>query len=187
MRLNKLATISMVGLLSLVGGNALAANIDAALAVGTNATSTGNFDLSIQKGDAVSITGMSTLTIAGGASPADQTGLISVCTYATTTDYQLEINSLGAGGAAAAGTSAFDADDGAGNLLPYGITWDDGDVLGYNDNGDAPQITDSPNTTDPTCGGGTNTDITVTVSSANFNAAPTATYTDTVEVIITAQ
>ncbi len=185
--MKRLTTVMAAGVISLASGSVFAANIDAALTTGAGATSTGNFDLNIVKGDAVSITGMQTINITGTNGPTAQTGSISVCTYATTTNYQLEINSLGAGGAASAASSAFDAED-AGSLMAYSVDWADGiSTLTFADNGDAASIVPSPNLLDATCGGGTNTTITATVASVDFNAAPSGTYTDTLEVIITAQ
>ena len=188
MNFKSITTVITAGVLSLAGANVFAANVDAALAVGPGATSTGNFDLDIYKGDAVSITGMTTLFISGGASPANKTGSINVCTYATTANYQLDINSVGLGPTSST-TPEFDADDGTGLVMPYTIDWNDSiNTLVYSDNTDAPSVIGSPNQLDPTCGAaGTNTAITVTVAAVDFNGAAAGTYTDTVEVIITAQ
>ena len=183
--LKKAFIISMLGVSS---AQVYAANTDAALVSdnGAAATSTGNFDVNITKGDAVAITGLASsggVTINGSNGLSDQTGSIDVCTFATTATYQLEINST------ETGTAAFDATDGT-NLMPFSVEWADGtNTWTFSGNGDAAQTgaTTTVSTDDPTCAGGTNTTITVTVASADFNAQPAGTYTDTLAVIIAAQ
>jgi spore coat protein U-like protein len=171
-----------------VVSGAFAANIDALVNNGNADTATGNFDLNIAKNDAVSITGMRTLAISGDNAGQDKTGSINVCTYATTPNYQIDINSLAVGGPSAAVTTRFDADDGTGKLMNYDVKWNDRtNNWDFNDNLDPSQTGASPNTTDPTCGGGTNTTITVTVRNSDFNKVRAGIYTDTLEVIITAQ
>jgi hypothetical protein len=128
------------------------------------------------------------LNIAGGSSPIDQTGSIDVCTYATTTNYRIEINSQGAGHANAVTTSAFDAAEAGGTLMPYSVAWShNGQSRNFNDNASNSVRLPSGNQIDPTCGGGTNTTISVTIAAADFNAAIAGTYADTLDVVITAQ
>lgn len=183
--LKEIVIISALGVVSAQGH---AANTDAALVTGNGvaATSIGNFDLNITKGDAVAITGLASsggVNITGSNGPAAKTGSIDVCTFATTATYQLEINSLDSV------TPAFDAADGA-NLMPFSVEWADGtNTWTFTDNGDVAQVgaTSTVSTVDSTCGGGTNTTITVTVAASDFNGQPTGSYTDTLAVIIAAQ
>lgn len=178
----------VIALLGFASTQAYAANTDAALATGNGsaATSTGTFDVNISKGDAVAITGLSGggITIAGTNDAVDKTDSFDVCTYATTATYSLDIDSQG-------GAGAFLAVDGV-NSMAYSVEWDDGTAANttiFTSTADAAMVgvTDTISKVDPTCGGGTNTTITVTVASAIYNASPAGTYTDTLNVIIAAQ
>ena len=125
MNTNKLIKALIFLLATLISVQINAANINADIVTGSGvaATSIGQVELNITKGDAVAISGISGtggVTITGQNAGGDKTGFIEVCTYATTATYQLEINSLDTV------TSEFDASDGSGNLMPFSVLWNDG-------------------------------------------------------------
>ena len=176
-------------LITLISVTAEAANTNADIATGSGiaTTSIGQIELSISKGDGVAISGISGtggVTITGKNGSGIKSGFIEVCAYATTASYQLEINSLDTA------TSRFDASDGLGNLMPFRVLWDDGtNAWTFRNNTDVAQVgnTTTISHSDPTCGGGTNTTITVTIRRNNFNKVPRGNYTDTLAIIIAAQ
>ncbi|NOQ12888.1 MAG: hypothetical protein GQ583_00200 [Methyloprofundus sp.] len=189
MKTGKLQKIFITHLMTLISVPLSAASIDAVIATGSGiaATSTGQIELSITKGDAVAISGISGtggITITGQNAGSDKTGFIEVCTYVTTATYQLEINSFNTV------TSEFDASDGLGNLIPFSVLWDDGtNAWTFSNNTGVAQTgnTTTISTSDPVCAGGTNTTITVTVRNSDFNKVPRGNYSDTLAIIIAAQ
>ncbi|NOQ12887.1 MAG: hypothetical protein GQ583_00195 [Methyloprofundus sp.] len=189
MNTNKFIKTFIFFLLTLISIQVSAVNIDAVIATssGIATTSIGQIELSIIKGDAVAISGISGtggVNITGKNGSGIKSGFIEVCTYVTTATYQLDINSLDTA------TSRFDASDGLGNLMPFRVLWDDGiNAWTFRNNRDVAQIgnTTTVSTSDPTCGGGTNTTITVTVRRNSFNRVPRGNYTDTLAIVIAAQ
>lgn len=182
---------SITALSVLLSTQVNAIGIDAALVdggAGVEAlTSVGRFDVTIAKGEGVAISGISAaggIAITGRNGPRTREGSMEVCTYATTASYQIDINSLDTA------SDAFDLSDLSGNLMPFTVTWDDGDnTWDFTANGDSAQIgsTLTISRTDPTCGGGTNTTVTVSISNNKFNSVPAGHYSDTLAIIITAQ
>ena len=173
----------IVSLIALASTQSYAANIDAAI---SSVSSTGQFDVNITKGDAVAITGLAAaggLSISESAGATNPTGSITVCAFATTANYGIDINS------ATGGTAGFTATDGA-NLMPFSVNWSAGtDSLDFTTTAAAAQIGDSTQIeqSDPICGSGTNTTITVTVATTDFNSVPSGSYSETLDIIITAQ
>ena len=179
----------IISALSIVSTQVYAANTDAALDTSTGsdpttATSTGQFDVNISKGDAVAISGINTaggIAITGSTSTGDKTGFMSVCTFATTATYTIDINST------ETGAGEFSATDGT-DQMPFSVLWADGiNSWTYTANATTHIAGTSPNRTDPTCGGANNTTVTVTVAEAAFNAVPAGDYVETLDIIITAQ
>jgi len=180
-----LKTVALISLISAGMTTAYAAS-DGALAVGgaPGTNSTGTFDFTINRQDAVRITGMTDLTIdTSGTATGAQTLTDSVCYYATTSDYSVDINSA----------NDFVLQSVSGDSMDYTVTWTDsvaGTNQTFNDNANtalSPVV--SSNTTSEDCGGGANLNATiqVNVSAAQFNGQPVGSYTDTVSVVIALQ
>ena len=109
---------------------------------------------------------------------------MSVCTFASTSNYKIDINSLDTG------TDKFDVSNGLGDAMTFSVLWDDGSNRWiFSNNRDRAKVggTTGINTTDPSCAGGTNTTITVTIRNRDFNKVPGGHYSDTLAIIIAAQ
>ncbi|NOQ65339.1 MAG: hypothetical protein GQ582_12585 [Methyloprofundus sp.] len=164
-----------------------AIGVDAALvsaAAGVQAlTSIGRFDVTITKGEGVAISGISA---AGGIAITNKKrkGSMDICTYATTARYQIDINSLNTA------DDRFYLTSISGDQIPFKVKWEDGkNKWDFDKNSRAPKSgrTSGISRADPTCGGGTNTKVTVSIGRKDFNRVPVGHYSDTLAIIITAQ
>lgn len=194
MNIFKLKKKFIVYLAVLIATPLNAANVDAIPVVGETGvanTSIGEFDISISKGDGVSITGITGsggITVSGDNAGANKTGSMSVCTFVSTSNYKIDINSLDTD------TDKFDASNGLpgrqAKAIPFEVLWDDGNHRWtFSNNRDRAKVGDTTgiSRTDPSCAGGTNTTITVSIRNRDFNKVPGGHYSDTLAIIIAAQ
>ncbi len=146
-------------------------------------TSTGSSVVTIIKQDAVQITKVDDLNFANPGFLSTAARLSDdVCVFSTTTGYNVTLTSLnGAAG-------AFALSDGT-NSFPYAVAWG---TTGFAAGAGSPvtagtaltgQTGDNVN---PDCGGAaaTNAAFDVTIAAADYNAAPTGTYTDTLTMVV---
>jgi len=195
MRVKELNVLAIVALMSSLSASvAIAATADGALVTGAAAATTGSngsFDINVTKQDSVQISNLNSIVITqGGVAATDVTGSDSVCYYATTNNYKITMDST------STLTTAGDFVLASGtNPLSYKLAWAEtvggaetaswGIAAGgaISDNTATGNLS-SDNKTSANCGGATNATITVTIPAANFNAAPTGLYADTVNITI---
>lgn len=177
----------VVGLI--LANGALGATMNGDLAVGSGSAglnSTGSFDITVTKSNAVQLSNLNALVITDSVNNAvDKTSSNDVCYYATTTQYAIDLDSIN--------DFVLINDTNSNQTIPYKLYWDDGknntiDAT-FASNNDTIKSFPSNNQTSVNCqtSNGTNATVTVSIRHQDFNSATAGLYTDTVNFMLKAQ
>lgn len=147
-------------------------------------SSTGDLQVLLSKGQAVRISGLDDINFGIAATqPANQQDV--ACVYTTSTNYTVQANSAHPGGT---GAGFRMADVGNTNFIRYAVTWADNSANNQAlTEGTASTTVFVGDNANETCNGGNNVTITVNPVNADYTAAPTGAYDDTLTLIVTAQ
>lgn len=147
-------------------------------------SSTGDLQVLLQKGEAVRISGLDDINFGIAATqPANQQDV--ACVYTTSTNYTVQANSGHPGGG---GIGFRMADVGNTNFIRYQVTWADNsaNTQGLTEGVVSTTVFVGDNANE-TCNGGNNVTITINPVDADYTAAPTGAYDDTLTLLVTAQ
>lgn len=160
----KISKILLAGSALVMSGSALAATQGS-----LGATSSGTSLVTVVKEEAVQISNIDDINLGThDFLAADAVGSDDVCVFNSTGNYAVTVTSASGSFELQSGTDA----------VAYGVTWNGADATGG-------QLTDlAGDVNSPTCNGGTNATFEVTVAVADFNAADSGTYTDTLTLAI---
>lgn len=166
---------------------AMAASLSAAMpahaatqgAVGS--TSTGSVSISVTVPNLVRLTNLDDISLGTWSGTGDMSGSDNVCVWSTTRKYAITATGSGTSG-------AFTLTNGGASpsTLAYSVEWKDtsGAASGSALTTATALTGQTSNVTSTTCGGGTNATLLVKILEANLAAAPAATYTGTLTLVI---
>ena len=144
-------------------------------------TSTGTVDITITKTAGVQITDLANFTF-GSVTAAPAAINDDICVFSNNSGgYSITATSTNASG------TTFRLNDGSTGYINYSVKWNDvAGTTGSTSLGSGTNLTtqSGANAVDPTCGGGTNANLEVTIDSTTFSTAPTGAYTDVLTILI---
>ncbi len=172
MMLSKQLPMALAASLFLVSGG-----LQAATDGTQGTTSSGSADITVTKQSEVKISGLADIALDVQAD-GSATGSTGACIYRNGSgSYTVTANSGN-------GSGDFRLKDTSDNVMVYTVSFNDGTNTTALTEGTALTGQTNANTITPTCNGGSNATIEVTVSQTEFNGAPAGTYTDTLTLLI---
>jgi spore coat protein U-like protein len=142
------------------------------------ATSSGSIDIDLIIPNLAQISGLDDLSTTWTGGNVAMTE--NFCVFSTTRSYTIQADS-------ANGTGTDFRLHNGGNYIVYDVDWTDTAPVTVNLNHGSPSATLASSATSATCGGGTNTSLTVNIVGTAISAVPAATYTDTLTLLVTPQ
>ncbi|MFO0989289.1 MAG: hypothetical protein U1F37_18320 [Alphaproteobacteria bacterium] len=168
----------------LAAGLSLAALLGAAPALAATqgtvgSTSTGSVTINATVPNLVRITNLDDINLGTWSGSGDMTGSDNVCVWSTTRKYNITATGSGAAG-------AFTLSDGGTNTVAYSVQWaqTSGASTGTALTSGTALTAQNTSTTSTTCSGGSNSTLIVKILDAALQAAPAASYSGTLTLVV---